>query len=86
VVLGKRFGSSHRHFLPGHAADHDPGYRHESAAIVVGSITTPGSHTVVTDLAWGFGAIMFGQGASAVGISMANPLVLVISESLGSFP
>ena len=35
--------------------------------------------------AWGFGAIMFGQGVSALGISMANTLVLAISASLGSF-
>lgn len=34
--------------------------------------------------AWGFGAIMFGQGVSAVGVSMANTLVLSISASLGS--
>jgi len=35
--------------------------------------------------AWGFGAIMFGQGVSAVGIAMSNTLVLAISASLGSF-
>ena len=35
-------------------------------------------------LAWGFGSILFGQGVSAVGISMANTLVLAISASLGS--
>lgn len=35
--------------------------------------------------AWGFGAIMFGQGVSAVGVSMSNTLVLAISASLGSF-
>jgi L-rhamnose-H+ transport protein len=34
--------------------------------------------------AWGFGAIMFGQGVSAIGISMANTFVLAISSSLGS--
>lgn len=39
----------------------------------------------VSGFAWGFGAIMFGQGISAVGISMANTLVLAISASLGSF-
>lgn len=38
-----------------------------------------------TGFAWGFGAIMFGQGVSAVGVSMANTLVLAISASLGSF-
>jgi L-rhamnose-H+ transport protein len=40
---------------------------------------------IVTGFAWGFGAIMFGQGVSAVGLSMANTLVLAISASLGSF-
>jgi L-rhamnose-H+ transport protein len=34
--------------------------------------------------AWGFGAIMFGQGVSAIGISLANTFVLAISSSLGS--
>jgi L-rhamnose-H+ transport protein len=38
----------------------------------------------VSGFAWGFGAIMFGQGISAVGISMANTLVFAISASLGS--
>ena len=40
---------------------------------------------VVTGFAWGFGAIMFGQAVSAVGVSMANTLVLAISAALGSF-
>ena len=40
---------------------------------------------VVTGFAWGFGAIFFGQGVSALGISMANTLVLAISSSLGAF-
>lgn len=39
---------------------------------------------VITGFAWGFGAIMFGQGISAIGISMGNTLVLAISASLGS--
>lgn len=39
----------------------------------------------VSGFAWGFGAIMFGQGISAVGISMGNTLVLAISASFGSF-
>jgi L-rhamnose-H+ transport protein len=39
----------------------------------------------LTGFAWGFGAIMFGQGISAVGISMGNTLVLAISASFGSF-
>lgn len=34
---------------------------------------------------WGFGAIMFGQSVSAIGVSMANTLILAISASLGSF-
>lgn len=34
--------------------------------------------------AWGFGAIMFGQGVSAIGISLGNSLVLGLSSSLGS--
>jgi L-rhamnose-H+ transport protein len=34
--------------------------------------------------AWGFGAIMFGQSVSAIGISLANTFVLAISSSLGS--
>ena len=41
----------------------------------------------MTGFAWGFGAIMFGQGVSAVGISMSNTVVLAMSASLGSlFP
>ena len=40
---------------------------------------------MLTGFAWGFGAIMFGQGVSAVGVSMANTLMLAISASLGSF-
>jgi L-rhamnose-H+ transport protein len=39
---------------------------------------------VFAGFAWGFGAIMFGQGVSAMGVSMANTLVLAISASLGS--
>ena len=38
----------------------------------------------VAGLAWGFGALMFGQSVSAIGISLANTLVLAISASLGS--
>ena len=40
---------------------------------------------IATGFTWGFGAVMFGQGVSAMGISMANTLVLAISASLGSF-
>ena len=38
----------------------------------------------VTGFAWGFGAILFGQSVSAIGISLANTLVLAISSALGS--
>jgi len=40
---------------------------------------------VGTGFAWGFGAILFGQSVSAIGISLANTLVLAISSALGSF-
>lgn len=39
---------------------------------------------LVSGFAWGFGAIMFGQGVSAIGISLGNTFVLAISASLGS--
>jgi len=38
----------------------------------------------VTGLVWGFGSLMFGQSVSAIGISLANTLVLAISSALGS--
>jgi L-rhamnose-H+ transport protein len=38
----------------------------------------------LTGFAWGFGALMFGQSVSAIGISLANTLVLAISSALGS--
>ena len=40
---------------------------------------------VICGFAWGFGAVMFGQGVSAIGISLGNTFVLAISSSLGSF-
>lgn len=40
---------------------------------------------VLCGFAWGFGAVMFGQGVSAIGISLGNTFVLAISASLGSF-
>ncbi|HXH49955.1 MAG TPA: L-rhamnose/proton symporter RhaT [Terriglobia bacterium] len=40
---------------------------------------------IVCGFAWGFGAVMFGQSVSAIGISLANTFVLAISSSLGSF-
>ncbi len=39
---------------------------------------------LASGFAWGFGAIMFGQGVSALGISLGNTLVLAISSSMGS--
>lgn len=39
---------------------------------------------VCTGFAWGFGAVLFGQSVSAIGISLANTLVLAISSALGS--
>ena len=39
---------------------------------------------IVTGFAWGFGAVLFGQSVSAIGISLANTLVLAISSALGS--
>lgn len=39
---------------------------------------------LLTGFIWGFGAILFGQGVSAIGISMANTLVLATSAALGS--
>jgi L-rhamnose-H+ transport protein len=39
---------------------------------------------VFTGFAWGFGALLFGQSVSAIGISLANTLVLAISSALGS--
>lgn len=41
-------------------------------------------YACITGFAWGFGAIMFGQGVSAIGISMGNTLALAISSSFGS--
>lgn len=42
------------------------------------------SIALLTGFAWGFGAILFGQSVSAVGISLANTLVLAISSALGA--
>jgi L-rhamnose-H+ transport protein len=39
---------------------------------------------VGTGFAWGFGAIMFGQSVSAIGIALANTFVLAISSAFGS--
>jgi L-rhamnose-H+ transport protein len=39
---------------------------------------------ILTGFSWGFGALLFGQSVSAIGISLANTLVLAISSALGS--
>jgi L-rhamnose-H+ transport protein len=39
---------------------------------------------LITGFAWGFGAVMFGQSVSAIGIALANTFVLAISSALGS--
>jgi len=39
---------------------------------------------IASGFAWGFGSILFGQSVSAIGISLANTLVLAISSALGS--
>src|SRR5437879_8490932 len=39
---------------------------------------------VIAGFAWGFGAVLFGQSVSAIGISLANTFVLAISSALGS--
>lgn len=39
---------------------------------------------VIAGFSWGFGAVMFGQSVSAIGISLANTFVLAISSALGS--
>ena len=39
---------------------------------------------VTSGLVWGLGSVLFGLGISAIGISMANTLVLATSASLGS--
>jgi L-rhamnose-H+ transport protein len=59
--------------------------------------SAPGSWTVLahaparavtialaTGFAWGFGAVMFGQSVSAIGIALANTFVLAISSAFGS--
>lgn len=65
-------------------------------AIVVGAVSPSGWAVLAgaprqaalialgTGFAWGFGAIMFGQSVSAIGIALANTFVLAISSALGS--
>jgi L-rhamnose-H+ transport protein len=61
------------------------------------AFTAPGSWSILahspqhamrialgTGFAWGFGAIMFGQSVSAIGIALANTFVLAISSAFGS--
>ncbi|MFP5207699.1 MAG: L-rhamnose/proton symporter RhaT [Acidobacteriota bacterium] len=55
-----------------------------SWAILAGAPSQALAIAAVAGFAWGFGAIMFGQSVSAIGISLANTLVLAISSSLGS--
>lgn len=55
-----------------------------SWAILAGAPSRALWIAVLTGLAWGFGAIMFGQSVSAIGISLANTLVLATSSALGS--
>lgn len=56
-----------------------------SWAILAGAPALPLMIAIGTGFAWGFGALMFGQSVSAIGISLANTLVLAISSALGSF-
>jgi len=39
---------------------------------------------ILTGFTWGFGSVLFGQSVSAIGISLANTLVLAISSALGA--
>lgn len=56
----------------------------QSWAIVVHAPASAVLIAALTGFAWGFGALMFGQSVSAIGISLANTLVLAISSALGS--
>ncbi|MEO6964306.1 MAG: L-rhamnose/proton symporter RhaT [Acidobacteriaceae bacterium] len=57
-----------------------PGFVHVLAAAPTHAVL----FACLLGFAWGFGAIMFGQGVSAIGISMGNTLALAISASFGS--
>jgi L-rhamnose-H+ transport protein len=57
-----------------------PGFEHVLAAAPTYAVVS----ACLCGFAWGFGAIMFGQGVSAIGISMGNTLALAISASFGS--
>lgn len=56
----------------------------QSWAILARAPATAVWIAVLTGFAWGFGAVLFGQSVSAIGISLANTLVLAISSALGS--
>jgi L-rhamnose-H+ transport protein len=56
----------------------------ESWSIIVQAPVSAVMIAACTGFAWGFGALMFGQSVSAIGISLANTLVLAISSALGS--
>jgi hypothetical protein len=43
---------------------------------------TRGGIALGTGFAWGFGAVMFGQSVSAIGIALVNAFVLAISSAL----
>jgi L-rhamnose-H+ transport protein len=52
--------------------------------VLAGAPTRAVVAAMATGFVWGFGAVMFGQGVSAIGIAIGNTLVLAISASLGS--
>lgn len=56
----------------------------QSWSILLHAPAVPVCIAVLTGVAWGFGAVLFGQSVSAIGISLANTLVLAISSALGS--
>lgn len=56
----------------------------QSWAIIAHAPANAVAIAALAGFAWGFGAIMFGQSVSAIGISLANTLVLAISSALGS--
>jgi L-rhamnose-H+ transport protein len=56
----------------------------QSWAILAHAPATAVWIAILTGFAWGFGAVLFGQSVSAIGISLANTLVLAISSALGS--
>jgi hypothetical protein len=69
-------------FMPSDADDHNQHYR--AWLVIAHAPTTAVGIAAAAGFAWGFGALMFGQSVSAIGISLANTLVLAISSALGS--